>query len=609
MCEDADVSSASGPQSPDDPRLTPDDARLRHLHPFTRRQVLGGMAGAAAAMAGLTRATDAAGLLPITPATLLAQASAGTPPADAAPDADQVFVIASDPTTVRNIDFYEQVYQRPSASDLFSDSLVRMDRNFQIIPAAATSWSGNPDNTVWTFELDPGLVWSDGNPVTANDWVKTLQYGADPKHAWDFTWFFQDVIKNWNEAVAGTVTPDQIGVHEGANANQLVIETVAPAPYIPSMMLYSPPLSAAALEKTGSGLYNADPATAVSSGPFILAEFSRDQRVVYKRNDSYKGQLKVPISTVIIQLAAPNTWFTLYQGGQIDYMEGPAPQELKLAEADPQMSQEIYQGVGDFRTFYLFFDTAQAPFTDIRVRQAFSHAVDRDGIQQALLTRQGIPAYSMLAPGFPAANGEALKGIQNYDPNMAKDLLKQAGFDGGKGFPKQTMIMRTENPLNQNVAQAIAAGLSDTLGIQVEVSIVDNATFNAQRKTYPFGYVSYGMDYLDPSNMLGIWASTGVMNWKNPDFDAAYNAAKIFTGDPAQRIAMFQDVEKTLVTQVPGVFVYHVTPIQLAKSYLKGAFLEADQNGLKNMHWPGYVAFDTVPSELYMGQGVPSGRA
>lgn len=576
------------------------------VHPTTRRQLIAGVAGAAAAMTAMKIPASASPSAPLamSPATILSQA---TPFPDAAPADNQVYVVPSDPTISRVFDLFEQVYQRPAIADLSSDPLTRMDRNFDIIPAAATSWTSNPEQTVWTFELDPNLVWSDGNPVTANDYVRTFQYGADPAHAWDFTWFFDPVIKNWTEAVAGTVTPDQIGVRQGATVNQLIVETVKPTPSLPSVMLYSAPLSAAALDATGSGLYNADPATAISAGPYLLEEFSRDQRIVYRRNPGYRGTLTPTVERIVVRLAAQNLNFTLYQSGDVDYTTGLAPQELQLAEADATLSQELYQSVGDFRTWYLFFDVTQAPFSDARVRQAFSHVVDRDAIAAAVLGRGGVPAYSFLAPGFPAANGEALKDIQAYDPDAARALLAEAGFPDGANFPAQTMLLRNETQTNQTVAQAIAASITEELGIPVEVSNIDQAAFTAQIRTIPFGAVSYGMDYLDASNMLGVWHK-GRHPYDSPEYNALFEQADTFTGPSEERLALFQQAERVLVTDVPAVFVYHETPIQAIKPYVTGPFLEPDRNGLVNQHWPGFAAFCTVPSELYIRNDAPTGR-
>ncbi|HEV2108297.1 MAG TPA: ABC transporter substrate-binding protein, partial [Thermomicrobiales bacterium] len=228
----------------------------------------------------------------------LRQAEVTLPP-DAAPLEQQIWRRPSDPTFAKVLDFYEAVYERPSVADLFSDPLVRLTKDFEIIPAAATEWTGSEDGKTWTFKLDPNLVWSDGNPVTANDWIVTFQYSADPEHAWDFTWFWNPVIKNYAEAVEGTVPIEEIGVRQGADEHELIFETVDPAPYLPSMLLYSLPLSAAALAEYGP-LYNTNPETAVSAGPYILDEWARDQYIRYVRNESYAGTLDVMIQEIIV---------------------------------------------------------------------------------------------------------------------------------------------------------------------------------------------------------------------------------------------------------------------------------------------------------------------
>ena len=100
------------------------------------------------------------------------------------------------PQDFTTLDFFESVYKRGSAgtaADLMSEPLIRINKNFEIVPAAAQSWSADSTDTVWTFKLDPNLMWSDDTPVTADDYVATFRYGADPQHAWDFAWFFGGV--------------------------------------------------------------------------------------------------------------------------------------------------------------------------------------------------------------------------------------------------------------------------------------------------------------------------------------------------------------------------------------------------------------------------------
>ena len=566
------------------------------------------IAAGAAAMATGFLATNA-GAAPLQGGRMATALRQSTPPADAAPPEKQVIIFPADVGTAKVLDFYEQVYQRPFVADLFSEPLVRLNREFEIIPGMAESWEGSEDGMTWTFKLRQGLTWTDGNPLTAADWVATFQYAANPEHAWDFTWFFQGVLKGWDDAIAGKAGVDTVGVAPGANPNELVITTVVPAPYIPAMMLYSLPLSAAALAEHGSGLYNSDPATAVSCGPYVLSEWTPQQQIVYTKNPNYTGTMNVMVEKVINRLATPDTYFTMYQNNEVDYLEEPDPAALTLMMGDETTAKEVHSGVGDFPTWYIFFDVTKAPFDNKMVRQAWSHAIDRDTLKSQVLGPNGTPAYSWLAPGFPASQREALQDIQKFDPAMAKDLLSQAGYPDGKDFPKQSMWLRAPSPLDKTVAGALAAMLKENLNIEVELEEHDSQGFTAALNAKPtqilLGWVRYGMDYLDPSNMLSVWKTGGRHSWSNPEFDAKLKEASEYLGAPEERIKLFQEAERILVEDVPAVFVYHGTRVQFLKPWLKGDFLKPDKNGISAMHWPAYTTMDTVPEEIYVSSDAP----
>jgi ABC-type oligopeptide transport system substrate-binding subunit len=571
---------------------------------------------AAATTAPAPGATTAPAPAAAKPTTAPAAAAAPAPPTDAAPPEQQVLVLAYDNTAdFTTLDFWESVYKRAGASaDLMTEPLVRINKNFEIVPAAAKEWSVDSTNLVWTFKLDPNLVWSDDTPLTADDYVATFRYGADPKHAWDFTWFFNGIIKGWDDAVAGKAPIDSIGVR-AVDAQTLEITTQQPAPYLPAMMLYSQALQKKALESKG-GLYNSDPATSVSAGPFVLKEWRKGDRLVFEANPKYKGTNKPFIQKIINIAAAPASNFTAYQANEIDFVAGGvlSPADNEIVAADPKLQKETHPHYGDFRTDYLFFDNQNPPFNNLKVRQAFSHVIPRDDIIKAIIKpSQGIPAFSFLMPGFPAANSEGLKNIQSYDPALAKTLLAEAGFPNGQGFPRLTLWLRNEAPVRQSMAQAIAASIKQNLGIDVEVSNKETKLFtdamNAKPPQIQFGMVNYGFDYLDPSNMLSVWLGDGRHNWKNAQFDEAVKKAASFTGDPATRVKMFQDAEKLLVEDVGGVFIYHRTVADLYKPYLKGSELEADKNGFAALHWPGYANMNTVVGSLYISKDVTgSGR-
>ncbi|MCB0062378.1 MAG: hypothetical protein KDE19_09690, partial [Caldilineaceae bacterium] len=136
-----------------------------------------------------------------------------TLPEDAVPYDEQVLHSAcANNTSATTFDFQVAVYNRYCLADNFSDPLTELDKDFNVVPAAAESWEVSDDSLTWSFHLRPNQVWSDGTPLTANDYVATFQYLADPEHAWDFAWFYNGVIKNWEEVIAGDLPKEELGV-------------------------------------------------------------------------------------------------------------------------------------------------------------------------------------------------------------------------------------------------------------------------------------------------------------------------------------------------------------------------------------------------------------
>ncbi len=538
-------------------------------------------------------------------------------PADAAPIEQQVLVYPySNWATFTTVDFFVSVYQRADAiSDVLSESLVRLDKNFAVLPGAATDWSSDESGLVWTFNLDPNLMWNDGTPVTAADYVATFQYAADPEHAWDFTWYFEPVIANFGAAVRGEVPTSDIGVR-AVDDHTLEFTTIVAAPYLPAMLVYSAPLQKAALEAHGP-YYNNDPATSVSSGPYKLVEWVQDQRVVYEINEQYKGTNLPLIEKLIIEGYGQGTQLPAYQNSEIDFVFGNqgvlSPADLELIQADPELSEQYHTHQGDFRTYYFFFDDTKPPFDNLLVRQAFAHMVDRDALVENLARISGVPAYSFLMPGFPAANSEAFAETFPYDVARAQELLAEAGYPGGEGFPALTLALRAEPALPLAMAQAYASTLSENLGIDVQVANMERKDFmdslGADPTGIQFGFISYGMDYLDASNMLGVFRTGGRHTFSNAEFDSLFDEAAAFTGDPEERTRMFQEAEKLLVENVAGAFVYHVTPGDLIKPYLTGPSLEPDNAGFGAWHWPYFSGFSNLLSGVYIRNDVSDYRS
>ncbi|MFN4294188.1 MAG: peptide ABC transporter substrate-binding protein [Thermoflexales bacterium] len=536
-------------------------------------------------------------------------------PEDAAPPELQVYVTAGQGNPGQFMDISASVYNRAALADLYGVPLTRINKDFELVPGAAKEWKVSEDGLTWTFTLRNDIVWSDDTPLTADDFVATFRYMADPKSGYDFTWYYSKGsgnIKNFDEVVAGQVPVEELGVRKGANDYELIIETSEVTPYLPRLFLFAMPLQAKALAAHGPA-YNSNPATCVSCGPFIVKEFS-PTRIEVVANPKAADDIK-PFLERMIAVPFPDA-FQAYQANQLDYATVGNAAQVDAVLNDPQLSAQATPDVGDFRTDYFFFDVTKPPFDNLKFRQALSHLLDRDSIvkfiTKPLLAR---PAYSFLAPGFPAANGEALKEIQRYDPELAKQLYAESGVK----VDKLLLQMRgdLEGYFGKEIAQVYADSIKQNLGIEVEVKSVPQKDYMADllkrgpdgkpATTIDFGYISYGMDYLDPSNMLTVLKGSdlgGRHTWNNKQYQELLAKAGPMT-DIEERTKLYQQAEKLMVEECAFIWCIHRTPVNLWKPYIKGVPMEPGKvNTNRGVAWPNIGAMNGSASEIYIANNV-----
>ena len=585
---------------------------------LTRRQFLGA-SGAGAAGLLLAKSNLVRSALKTPSATGARSAFGVSLPAGAAPASQQYLVgyYNSVGATFKALDFYETVYSRGPLADNFEISLVRINQNYHIVSGTATHWA-QTSPTTWEFYIMPGIMWSDGNELTANDYVETFRYSADPKHAWDFAWYWSGVIKNYTEAVAGKAPVNSIGVGVGKNKYTFVVTTEAPVAWMPNAMLYSMPLSAAGLAKYGNGLYNINPATCISCGPYILKTFNPTSEVVLTPNPKYSAPYRPYITHQKSKIYAGAEYLPLLETGAVDYNETQALSrtDLAVAKKSSKLSKVTpATNPQDFRVYYVFFKTKAKPFNNLKVRQAFAHSVNRNQIISALLPGLAVPAYGYLMEGYPFAISQPLEPDTNYDPAKAQKLLAEAGYPKGSGFPTVTFSYPASNAsldsttlglvvqaLSQNWNQVLFGGNSTLL-----LSELDNSTFYSKMEALPtqveMGFVSYGMDYFDASNMLGVYKSGGRHDWDNAHYDdllaqgsAAFNQAK--------RQEIYTEAQTLLTYDAPAVFVFHGLDKYLTWPYVQGPALGKNYLGYNGLQWPGFFPFSTYQEGIYIGNNV-----
>ncbi|MFT5086011.1 MAG: ABC-type transport system substrate-binding protein [Candidatus Latescibacterota bacterium] len=530
-------------------------------------------------------------------------------PADALPYSEQVLRIpCSNTRNEVTFDFSVSVYQRYCNSDLFNDALIEFDKSYTPQPGTAESWSVADDGMTWTFKLYEGLMWSDGTPLTAHDYVATFRLSASPDHAWDLAWYYTFIdkggIKNWDAVIAGELPVEDLGVRA---VDDLTLEIVTKGvfPPFPQIMKYASTLQKKALEEHGP-YYNNDPATSVSSGPYMLETFDPGNKIVVVANPHYTGYRPPRLARIEGIYMSPATFFIAYLNNEIDTIGSNelSPADFATINRDPELKNN-YLRPGMVGSDYLFFDTYNPPFDNLDVRKAFAHAINREAIVKGIYGEiKAMPAHSMLMPGFPAADvtGE-LTNYQRFDCGLAKEHLAAAGYASGDDFPSQIMWMRNESPGMSAVYQATAASISQCLGISIQVSNKDSKIFMDELDRRPtgitLGVVSYTLDFVDPTNLLGIWESSGRHSWRNENFDRIMDEASGLLEDPVRREQLFRDAERILVEEVGGAFIAHRWAGNLYRPTVRGEGIrEPGPNGTYGAHFGN----DKNISTMYIGK-------
>jgi ABC-type transport system substrate-binding protein len=510
-------------------------------------------------------------------------------PADALPQEQQILRTMG--REGRYLDWSKSVQQRQFESALITEPLVRRNENYELVPAGAESWDISDDNLTWTFHLRPGMTWSDGTPVTAEDYAYTVRRMADPNTAFDVT-FYYGSIKNFTAASEGKVAVDEVGV-AAVDDLTLAITTEQPTPFlglIAADIYVVPPHM---VQEHGDD-WSLDPSTALSCGPFTLETWDKGRQVIFTKNPNYAGPSAAYWQQIVYLIGADEAVFPAYENGEIDLIERGYEQVISPADqarimSDPVLSAQVHQ-FPQFQTWWLAFGDQGTPFADLKVRQAFAQAVDRNAIVASALMGQAVPAYGLLPPGFHSSNTEAQQATAYpYDPEAARALLKEAGFgEGGQPFPAMDLTLRDPSPTVQTVAQAIQAMLKENLGIDVGIQSLERKTFTEQLNAHelPFVLIPWDMDYYDASNFMDVFLTGGRHAWSNADFDALVKEADGIVGDEGKRAELYQQAEAILIKDVGGVFLWHPVFTQLWKPYIAGPCLHENSYGILSWQAP-----------------------
>ena len=455
--------------------------------------------------------------------------------------------------------------------DIF-EGLVTEDPKDNPIPGQAASWTISPDQKVYTFKLRDGIKWSDGQPVTAQDFVFAFQRLMDPKTAAQYA-YLQYTILNAEKINKGEIKdPTQLGV-KAIDDKTLEITLENPTPYfLNALMHYTAyPLPKHVVEAKGDAWVKIE--NIVTNGPYKPVEWVPGSHVSNVKNDQYYDAKDVKIDKVnFYTLEDQAAALKRYRAGEFDILTSFPADQYDWIQKNLPGQAHVVPFLG---TYYYVLNATKPPFNDKRVRQALSMAVNREVIGPKILGTGELPMYSWVPPGT-ANYGEPAYVSWKDEPykqkvEEAKKLLKEAGF--GPDHPLKAQLRYNTNDNHKRIAVAIAA-MWKPLGVDIELYNTETKVHydEMQRGEVQIGRAGWLADYNDPINFLNL-LSTGVeMNygrWSNEDYDALIKQGNEEI-DLKKRAEIYKKAEQLALDDSAAIPIYYYVSQNIVAPKVQG---------------------------------------
>jgi oligopeptide transport system substrate-binding protein len=415
--------------------------------------------------------------------------------------------------------------------------LTRLGPDLRPEPDLAERWEVSSDGRTYTFHLRRGVVWSDGEPLRAQQFVDSWQRLLDPTTAAEYAYFLFG-IRNARAYNAGKLTDfSAVGVRAPDDAT-LVVELDAPLVYFPALVnfMVTFPLRRDLVQRFGERW--TDPGKLVTLGPFVLEEWRHEYRLVLRANERY-WQGRPPLDRITAYMVQEgSTALVLWEQGLLDLVKIPALEIRRYASRPEYLRRPLLRG------YYYGFNTRKPPFDDARVRRAFALAIDRAQFPE-LLRGGEQPWSSWIPPGMPHTNAEL--GLR-FDPERARALLREAGVDPTRLPPVR--IVYNSDQTHKLVAEKVQAFWRDNLGVRVELENREWKVFLKELSTDPppVFRLGWGADFPDPDNFMNLFTSYSENNhtgWANPRYDELVQRAAR-EPDTKERQRLYDEAQRIL---------------------------------------------------------------
>ncbi|MDX1973989.1 MAG: peptide ABC transporter substrate-binding protein [Candidatus Sumerlaeia bacterium] len=475
-----------------------------------------------------------------------------------------------DPGLVYDIPGYHIVHH------LF-EPLVRMDDKGFPADGAALSWTHNDDYTVWTFKLREGMTWSNGDPVTAQDWVYGITRVCTPDFASRAAVTVYAFLKNGTGFFKGELKEGETLGVKALDSLTLEITLENPTPFFISNLAHSGwyPMHQANVEAHPD--WASSPTNYISNGPFTLSEVRPKDRVVMKRNPNFWDAKNVKLEQIeFLFINEQNSELSSFLSKELD-MTG----QVSNREAPNWVGKPEFYKAPAIGIYFVSFNTTKEPFTDVNFRRALSYSIHRENIVNTITQRGERPATGFIPHGIPLSDGREYR-------DMAPNFLNPTDFAGNlekarkfladspiakDKLPSPTYIYNNEDQLHKDIALRLNSDWKRAFGFEFDLQTMEWKVLlgRVRNLDHQFSRAAWFGDYMDPLTFLEIFETghgSNTTGYSNPKYDDLLQQIRRET-DVDKRVALIIEAERLIVEEdcvVAPIFEY-LTPILVQTNF------------------------------------------
>lgn len=474
------------------------------------------------------------------------------------------------------------------------ETLMTFDEDSNIVGGQAESFEVSDDGLTYTFHLRDGLKWSDGSDLTAEDFVYSFKRMANPLTAAPYAYDMLCMVKGYDDilALGETATEEETlaAVEKLAvsapDAKTFVVELANPCVYYDKLVAHASlsPVKKDVVEANGDE-WAINPATYIGNGPLRMTEWVPGSYIIYEKNPYYWNADKVTVNTVKFALMEEsNASYSAFKTGELQMIKDVPSEEVPTLNGTDEFHKDPIMG-----TYYISFNLEKAPFDNQKVREALSLAIDRKYLAETVTQGTYSPATNFVGPGISdvepgssfeevtrANNGGDFFQVENYEADLekAKELLAEAGYPNGEGFPT-IEYMTNEAKYHKPIAEYLQSAWKE-LGINMDIKIVEWSTFTPTRRNGDFEIARNGWvyDFDDPSNMLNLFETNNGNNdgkYSSPEYDALIAKAR-GTADKEEHFKLLHEAENLILNDSAMAPVAYENDFWLQSTKLKGTW-------------------------------------